>query len=221
MVYTKQLFDIENNIIYVDRNETNNRLDTNLTNLKSDLWECLTLDNEELVEIDIKNAQFTILSNITTELDESFISNAQNGTLYEYVAKELNTTRKEAKNLMFNVAFDKVKTKQDIIRNIFPKTMLFVDAYKKENGYKTFSNLLQKYESNLMIDGLLNHLVKKEYKVFTVHDSIKCKESDYNDVLNEIVDFMTSNNFKCSFNTNIKEKTNSNDKSFTKKILKK
>lgn len=209
--YKRQLFNLENGIYYVSRNETNNRLDHNLTQLKKDLYDVIEFDGESIKEIDIKNAQFAILSNITTELDESFISNAQNGTLYEYVAKKLNTTRKEAKKLMFNVAFDKVKTKQDIIRNIFPKTMLFVDAYKKENGYKTFSNLLQKYESNLMIDGLLNHLVKLGYNVFTVHDSIKCKESDYNDILNEIIVFMSSNNFKCSFNTNTKEKTNSND----------
>lgn len=204
-LYKRQLFNLENGIFYVSRNETNNRLDHNLTQLKKELYEVITFDGEAIKEIDIKNAQFAILSNITTELDEDFITNAQNGTLYEYVSEKLNITRKEAKELMFNVAFDKVKSKQDIIREIFPKTMAFIDGYKKEYGYKAFSNLLQKYESNLMIDGLLNFLVKKGYKVFTVHDSIKCKESDYNTILNEIVVFMVSNNFKCTFNINTLE----------------
>lgn len=48
--------------IYCRRNDTNQRLDTNLTNLKSDLISHLRLDGERLVSIDLSNSQFTLLS---------------------------------------------------------------------------------------------------------------------------------------------------------------
>ena len=50
--------------IYCKRNETNQRLDTNLTNLKSEFIKYLQLDGERLVSIDLANSQFTILSRL-------------------------------------------------------------------------------------------------------------------------------------------------------------
>jgi hypothetical protein len=44
------------------RNSTNGRLDTNLTNLKEGLLDLVTLDGEKLLNIDLKNSQFTLLS---------------------------------------------------------------------------------------------------------------------------------------------------------------
>lgn len=48
--------------IVCNRNETNNRLDTNITNIFSEAIPLLTLDNEKLVSIDLSNSQFTLLS---------------------------------------------------------------------------------------------------------------------------------------------------------------
>lgn len=203
--YTRQLFNIENNIIYANRNETNNRLDTNLTNLKSDLWKYLTLDNEELLEIDIINAQFAILSHLF-KVDDLFYELSIEGKLYEYIAEHLNITRQEAKGKMFRIAFDKISNNQNDIRELFPETMSKIDAYKKQNGYKAFSNLLQNTESNIMIDNVLFKLMKK-YRVVTVHDSVRCKVSDYNNVLREIQEIFNTLNFKCTLNN----KTNTED----------
>ena len=202
LLYSKQLFDIENNIIYVNRNETNNRLDSNLTNLKAELWDFIRLDDEKLVEIDIVNSQFAILSNIM-KVDDLFYELATSGKLYEHVAKELNITRKEAKSKMFRVAFDKIKKEQDDIRNLFPITMNNIDKFKRDNGYKLFSNLLQKTEANVMIDNVLFNLLK-EFDVVSVHDSIRCKESDYDKVLNKIQEILNKINFKCK----LKQKNN-------------
>ncbi len=44
------------------RNTTNGRLDTNLTNLKEGLIDLVRLDGEKLINIDLNNSQFTILS---------------------------------------------------------------------------------------------------------------------------------------------------------------
>jgi hypothetical protein len=197
MLYTKQLFDIENNIIYASRNETNNRLDSNVTNLKSELWDFLTLDNEKFVEIDITNSQFAIAANIIN-VDDNFKQLAIDGYLYEYIAFELNITRKQAKSLMMKIAFDKVKIEQDCIRNLFPIFMNSVDTYKKEKGYNMFANLLQKEESNIMIDNVLLTLLNEGYDVLSVHDSIRCKKTDYEKVLNRINEIFTQINFKCT-----------------------
>jgi len=50
--------------IYSKRNDTNQRLDTNLTNLKSEFIQYLRLDGERLVSIDLCNSQFTILARL-------------------------------------------------------------------------------------------------------------------------------------------------------------
>lgn len=64
--YLDQLTKIKNirqrQNIYCSRNDTNARLDTNLTNIKSDLIKHLRLDGERLGSIDLKNSQFTLLS---------------------------------------------------------------------------------------------------------------------------------------------------------------
>lgn len=197
LLFRKNIFDIKHKIFRISRNETNNRLDYNLTNMKSDLLEYLLLDNEELVELDIANAQFAILCSLTTNLDSNFIEHTQSGNLYQYIASELNISVSESKSLMFRVAFDKVKTNQDSIRNIFPITMKFIDNYKNENGYKAFSNLLQKQESLLMIDGVLNYLHSKDVLVFTIHDAVRVKKSEAEVIRNMIQEYFTENNFKC------------------------
>jgi hypothetical protein len=47
------------------------------------------------------------------------------------------------KMLMFRIAFDKSKTEYDPVRKYFQK-QCNSDSYKKKNGYKIFSDLLQK-----------------------------------------------------------------------------
>lgn len=187
LIYRKSKFDIENKIFRVSRNQTNNRLDYNLTNMKSDLLNYLQLDGEELIELDITNAQFSILTFITNNLDKDFIQQTQEGTLYSKISKEQ----------WFRVAFDKIKKEQDNVREIYPITMEFIDNYKKENGYKSLSNLLQKTESLIMIDGLLSRLIEKGYDVLPIHDAMRVKKSQVEEIKNEIELFFNEINFKC------------------------
>ncbi|MCX6272607.1 MAG: hypothetical protein NTU44_15585, partial [Bacteroidetes bacterium] len=55
---------LNNSDFYASRNETNYRLDTNLTNLKGDFFTAglLSLDGERIVDIDLKNSQPSLLS---------------------------------------------------------------------------------------------------------------------------------------------------------------
>ena len=56
--YCDQLLRIKHRNVYADRNETNLRLDSNLTNLKSGYLSMLTIDGQRLSNIDLKNSQF-------------------------------------------------------------------------------------------------------------------------------------------------------------------
>ena len=163
--------------------------------MKSDILNYLLYDGEEMVELDISNAQFAILSFITNSLDEEFVKLSQNGKLYNKISKED----------MFRIAFDKVKREQDDIRDIFPMTMKFIDEYKNKFGYKLFSNLLQKTESMIMIDNLLPYLYDKGYRVFTIHDAIRVKKSQVDEVKSEIEILFNKIGFKC--NLRIKDKS--------------
>ena len=187
LIYRKSKFDLENKLFRISRNDTNRRLDYNLTNMKSNLIEYLLLDNEELIELDIANAQFSILSFITKDLDETFIEETQTGKLYSNISKLE----------WFRVAFDKIKKEHDNIRNLYPSTMNFIDKYKKENGYKSFSNLLQNVESLIMIDGLLNKLIDKNYEVLPIHDAIRVKKSQVNEIKKIIEEYFNEIDFKC------------------------
>ena len=198
LIFKKSVFDINNKQFVISRNTTNFRLDYNLTNMKSDLIQFLDYKNERLIEIDISNAQFSILSYLTKELDTTFIEKSQDGTLYSYIEETLNLQKGMGKSLMFRVAFDKIKKEQDVIRTIFPKTMDFIDKYKGEEGYKMFSNLLQRTESKIMIDGLLPFLYNNGITYFPIHDALRVKESEVNLVMNLCNEYFNSIGFKCN-----------------------
>jgi len=56
--YCDQLLRIKHRNVYADRNETNDRLDSNITNLKSSYLSLLSIDGQRLSAIDLKNSQF-------------------------------------------------------------------------------------------------------------------------------------------------------------------
>ena len=70
--------------IYCKRNDKNQRLDTNLTNLKSEFIQYLRLDGERLVSIDLCNSQFTILARLI-EVGQLYAQSLDN----KYFGKEL------------------------------------------------------------------------------------------------------------------------------------
>ncbi len=199
IIYAQSVFNINNKLFYCSRNETNNRLDHNLTGLKKELFDYLLFDGEKLVELDIANAQFAIAAHLNPTIDDHFIYHAQNGGLYSLIETALNLPKGQGKELMFRVAFDKVKHNEeyDQIRNQFPIYMNWVDSYKHDNSYKAFSNMLQKKEAEIMIDGLLMLLIAKGYRVFTIHDALRVKESEADAIKIIMEEYFNSIDFKC------------------------
>ncbi len=199
ITYCQSVFNIKNGLFYCDRNDTNNRLDYNLTGFKKELFTKLKFDGERLTELDIANAQFAIAAHLNPQIDDTFICHAEAGTLYNYIEKEMKLPEGEGKALMFRIAFDKVRAISEFenMRTLFPEFMRWVDTYKQEHGYKLFSNLLQKKEAEIMIDGLLPHLIDSGYDVFTIHDALRVKEPQTKDIYEIACNYFTRIGFKC------------------------
>jgi hypothetical protein len=200
MLYTVET--INNKNFYAKRNETNRRLDSTITNMKSDLRDYLLIDGEEAVELDIANAQFAILAYLyPNKLDKDFIQLAQSGELYQFIGDKLyNFTcpkkrRNKAKMLMIQTAFSKSEQWQTPLRKLFPKTMILIDKMK-ENDHKEFSKLLQNTESKIIIDNLLPKLLKK-YEVYTIHDAFLVKKSVVVEIKEFINNYFNSIGLKC------------------------
>lgn len=121
------------------------------------------------------------------------------GILYSSIGERLGISDKEAKQLMFRVAFDKVKStnKFNDIRKLFPKFMQWVDTCKRKHGYKMFSNLLQRKEAEIVIDGLLPQLISRGDEVFTIHDALRIKQSQMENIKQFVLAYFDSIAFKC------------------------
>lgn len=185
--YINSLNRLRNGCYKSKRNLTNNRLDTNLTNMYSELVNEICIQNN-LVQIDLKNSQFAILSYVLkAELKSSHFKLFKNlsisGKLYAFIANKLGLkTKKEGKISMFEIMFSSRKnntTGKKRIRELFPTIIKWIDEYKLQHGDKKFAVMLQKRESEIFIDLILNKIKSKKLFCLTKHDSVIVHEKDY------------------------------------------
>lgn len=215
--YLNSLDSLKNKNYRVNRNDTNKRLDTNLTNLYSELVDEICRQND-LVQIDLSNSQFCFLSyllkkKLDTPDNTLFRSLSYGGELYSYVKDKLKLkSLKESKLLMFSLLFSSEKNtthEKKILKSLFPSVIDWVDRFKKENGYKRFSVKLQNIESYLFIDVLLNKIKSQKLFCLTKHDSLIIKRKDYQQVMEIVTN--TSNEicfgglFRSDFNCDYKK----------------
>ncbi|MFA8451882.1 MAG: hypothetical protein ACEPOW_14400 [Bacteroidales bacterium] len=203
--YCYSLSKLYNNQFYARRNNRNNRLDSNLTNLSKVFFEedLIRWDDENLREVDLRNSQPCILnyllhhkefaislidnSNIKfpffmpdDDLDK-FTEYTESGKLYELIARELEISREVAKLSIFEILFSSEKynsTNKKILKTLFPSVVRWIDAFKELNKKNTFPVMLQQLESYLFIDYLLPRLQANHIKVLTKHDCFLCRERD-------------------------------------------
>lgn len=263
--YSDQLLRIKKRNIYADRNDTNYRLDSNVTNLKSDYISLLSIDGEGLSQIDLKNSQFRIFVHLLEACERQIINGRQprltdvaklnlekaanqrfaletekeggkerkpvtllllkmlesvveyrgsmpcfsrdyvlfkklvkSGKLYEYIQQKYwedtgcKLSRAEAKGIMFSIAFSSPcyhSQQKDFFSNHFPSILAVIDGFKRsrmkylgkgrsKEGSASFAVMLQRIESSIFIDVILERCYKKGLKVLSKHDSILCRRSD-------------------------------------------
>lgn len=188
--YLKNLLSIESikdgTLFYVE--DDYGRLHTNFTVLKKVLrTDYVTIDGENVEELDIKNSQPTFLAVLLKEkgfdnvyYDEyNYYKNCvKDGQIYELLANELNITREEAKKKLFYIFFGKNNWKSkcdEAFKKFFPNVFQWmVDEKALMKDHRTIAHQLQKKESNLIYDNIIFRIKKEipNIKLFTVHDSI-------------------------------------------------
>lgn len=188
---------IKNGYLYFKRNDTNGRLDTNLTNLPTELRQFLISD-ETLYNIDIKNSQpfffYALLKEekaISNEELERYGQLVTNGTFYEYLATEYYNqfgkvrTRKQMKAYLFKIFFSKPTSFTKIKKFfgfLFPQIMEYIDR-NNEKDNSTIANKLTRVESQTIISEILPKLGELNIKPFTIHDSFVCKETEVRTII--------------------------------------
>ncbi|MDX2361993.1 MAG: hypothetical protein QNK23_14380 [Crocinitomicaceae bacterium] len=186
--YKKAIDKLDKSIYYVHRNTTNNRLDTNITNLCELLTNQIMEDNN-LCSLDLSNSQFAIFCHSYEQADNPrtldfirFKSLATSGGLYEEVAELLGLeSRKEAKSLMFELFFSSHRYQprhKKKLREHFPSVVSFIDEYKKEHGDNMFSIELQKQEAEIFIDNIYARIKEECMFCLTKHDSVIVHRKD-------------------------------------------
>ncbi len=189
---------IKSGYLMASRNKTNNRLDTNLTNLPSEYCDFIMKSND-MIQIDLSNSQFSFLSFwLSKYLDSDDIKLFQKlsytGKLYNYIQKEFGlTSREKTKRILFYIFFSSNEinnSKKELLRKIFPTVIDWVEDYKSKNNHKTFCIELQRLESNFFIDNIYELLKTLGYICFTKHDSIIVESKHKDEVIKLIKDEM-------------------------------
>lgn len=190
---------IKNGYLYFNRNTTNNRLDSNLTSLPTELRQFLISD-EKLFNVDIKNSQpfflYALLkkeSNISQEELERYGQIVISGKFYEYLATSYDEafkaikTRKDMKDLLFKIFFSKPSSFRSIktfFGSLFPNIMNHIDKTNMIDN-ATLANQLSSIESDTIITKILPILNENfGIKAFTIHDSFVCRESEVEAIVN-------------------------------------
>ena len=194
--YLNSLVRLQRKDLKAERNPTNKRLDTNFTNMSSLLVDEICLQND-LVQIDLSNSQFAILTNVLKEhLDsddfKQFKKLSVSGQLYAYVQRIIGLESvADAKNAMFEIMFSSRRnntTSKAKLKGLFPSVIRWIDRYKKAYGDNQFSIMLQNKESEIFIDCLLTKIKKMKLFCLTKHDSLIVRRNDYTRVLNVLKD---------------------------------
>lgn len=182
------LSSINDGNLFFRKNKTNGRIDTNLTNLKSEYKKFIT--NKDLYQIDIINSQPFILSlylnNILSDITplqrkelDLYNDWTSNGVFYEkikmtyYNQSNKVLDRQEIKDMMFSIYYSQngTYTKQKtIFKSIFPFILSIIEK-QKENKHNEFAIKLQKLESEICIDIICKELDEQKIKYYTIHDA--------------------------------------------------
>lgn len=234
---------IKDNNLYFKRNKTNNRLDSNLTNLKSSIK---FFNQNDYVQIDISNSQPYFLAvlinylygkvssntislhnesrNTSISIDNQeynsvpfclnelkkikkeeitkFTEWAVGGKFYDNFL-DVKNDRKQVKKMMMCVLFSKqesYKKEKIMFEKHFAGIANWINAFKKENGYNQFAIMLQKMESNKVLDVICKKLTQQNIFVVTIHDSFIVKKEQFEEAFKIIKEnFEIVPNFKFDY----------------------
>jgi hypothetical protein len=171
------------------------RFHTNFTTLKKSIRNnCVKIDNSKIVELDIKNSQPLFFLSILPkkEIGQEYylwLNLVKSGDFYKYIFHKyykcfkIKLSKNKIKRLTYVIFFGKNDDNKinRFFRALFPKIYDFIIKIKHENGdYRWLAHELQRIESSFVFNKLVKNIKNdKDVPLFTVHDSIFFKSSDY------------------------------------------
>jgi hypothetical protein len=165
------------------------RIHTNFTTLKREIRnQFLSIDNEPLEEVDIKNSQplfflYLLSKNLNNSIDKEellqFKSDVLDGIIYDKLALYQGVIRDKMKRIFFKFLYGKSGSKCRAFTRYYPTITDFINKFKTDNNYEYLSHQLQKMEGEFIFKKICAELNLQKIKYFTVHDSVYVKESDY------------------------------------------
>lgn len=184
------------------RNDTNKRLDSAFTASGSLLTKLILCNGQQLFSQDLSNSQWVILSrlilnsfenkttfaNIETkhfadivkgfELTQDiidFATHTAQGIVYDKFAEKNGLSRDDAKEAFMFFGFAPNESKhrfKKALTQTYPSVDAILAKFKDVHGYEQLPILLQRIESSLYVDYILNDCLKHRLEVLTKHDSI-------------------------------------------------
>jgi len=188
--------------LFFRHNKTNGRIDTNLTNLKSELKQFIS--PKGLVQLDIVNSQPYFLSllipslcGVNLEQDIiKFIDVTRKGKFYEFFQQQYNLQtgqfidRKGIKDIMFCIFYSKntsYKKEKRIFKMLFPNVLKIIENQKK-NKHNQLAIQMQITESKMCIDTICQELDRNNIEYFTIHDAWLVDDKNINETKKIIQD---------------------------------
>ena len=172
----------------VSNRDKNGRIYHNLTNCPKEIRNCLSINNEKLIEVDVCNAHPLLLLTLIKSYKNTPIPFQYHNEVQKY--KELVESGK-LYSLFEDWGFTRESSKHQFISNVlygktlhgsklkvmfnkeFPFVAGFIDDIKKDD-YCRLANELMKLESKIVVDTVAIELMNSfpNVPVITVHDSI-------------------------------------------------
>ena len=173
-----------NKTLRFKRNKKNFRLDTNLTNMASDLRPYI-IGYENMSYLDLSNSQpvlFNVLlkqyqkdasEELKIELNKYF-DITTSGKWYEWLQSVYNLSREECKKIWMEIAYSKNHHHKQTKSKFSKEIPLIYDIIKnlKKEEHNQFAIHLQKVESKIFLDKICKELVNEEIIPYTMHDGL-------------------------------------------------
>lgn len=171
-------------LLRFERNNTNKRIDTNLTNLSSDLRQFLN-GYDNMSYFDLSNSQpvlFNILlkehykdsdPKLKAEIDR-YAQITLSGSWYEFLMDLFKVDRDGAKKIWMQIAYSKNSSylpEKKTFASQFPLITKIIKDLKKQN-HANFAIELQRIESRIFIDEICKQLVAMDIIPYTLHDGL-------------------------------------------------
>ena len=177
---------IQKGLFYLAKSEKTGRIFTNVSNLTKGMRPYLTLDGQNVAEIDIKSSQplllHTLYKDKTCNEAKTYKFLVESGEFYNFLNRNLKkpTEKRKLKKRLYLFLFGKRNVEgrypnqaialDRIFKECFPILSQIIEDKKKIN-HADLPIALQKLESSIVVDKIARECYQENIPIVTIHDS--------------------------------------------------